>query len=116
MGWKARSWGFGPRRRVKPGNDVVVIATALVPDCVSGLRSTKLAGKQVGFVSCRSNVTEHKSNFPEFYITAPQPCPYLPGRLERKLFTHLTRDKPRFLIDNLLKGGVRRSQNLAYMP
>jgi len=61
-------------------------------------------------------VTEHKSNFPEFYITAPQPCPYLPGRLERKLFTHLTRDKPNFLIDNLLKGGFRRSQNIAYMP
>jgi arginyl-tRNA--protein-N-Asp/Glu arginylyltransferase len=61
-------------------------------------------------------VTEHKSNFPEFYITAPQPCPYLPGRLERKLFTHLTRDKPRFLVDNLLKGGFRRSQNIAYMP
>jgi arginyl-tRNA--protein-N-Asp/Glu arginylyltransferase len=61
-------------------------------------------------------VTEHKSNFPEFYITAPQPCPYLPGRLERKLFTHLTRDKPGFLIDNLLKGGFRRSQNIAYMP
>jgi arginyl-tRNA--protein-N-Asp/Glu arginylyltransferase len=61
-------------------------------------------------------VTEHKSNFPEFYITAPQPCPYLPGRLERKLFTHLTRDKPGFLVDNLLKGGFRRSQNIAYMP
>ena len=61
-------------------------------------------------------MTEHKSNFPEFYITAPQPCPYLPGRLERKLFTHLTRDKPRFLVDNLLKGGFRRSQNIAYMP
>ena len=61
-------------------------------------------------------MTEHKSNFPEFYITAPQPCPYLPGKLERKLFTHLTREKPRFLIDNLLKGGFRRSQNIAYMP
>jgi len=61
-------------------------------------------------------VTEHKSNFPEFYITSPQPCPYLPGRLERKLFTHLTQDKPDFLIDNLLKGGFRRSQNIAYMP
>jgi arginine-tRNA-protein transferase len=36
--------------------------------------------------------------------------------MERKLFTHLTRDKPRFLIDNLLKGGFRRSQNIAYMP
>ncbi len=61
-------------------------------------------------------MTEHKSNFPEFYITAPQPCPYLAGRFERKLFTHLTPDKPDILIDNLLKGGFRRSQNIAYMP
>ena len=49
-------------------------------------------------------MSEHKSNFPEFYITAPQPCPYIPGKLERKLFTHLTKDKSNFLIDNLLKG------------
>ena len=61
-------------------------------------------------------MTEHKNNFPEFYITSPQPCPYLPGRLERKLFTHLNREKPGFLVDNLLKGGFRRSQNIAYMP
>src|SRR4026207_2010800 len=95
----------------------------------------QLSLDRFGFVSGRSAVTEHKSNFPEFYITAPQPCPYLPGRLarklfppatrarpsppggpERKLFPHPTRDKPRFLIDNLLKGGFRRSQNIAYMP
>ncbi len=61
-------------------------------------------------------MSEYKNNFPEFYITAPQPCPYLPGRLERKLFTHLSQDKPDFLVDNLLKGGFRRSQNIAYMP
>ena len=61
-------------------------------------------------------MTEHRSDFPQFYITAPQPCPYLPGRLERKLFTHLTGSKPSGLIDNLLKGGFRRSQNIAYMP
>ena len=61
-------------------------------------------------------MTEHKNNFPDFYITAPQPCPYLRGRKERKLFTHLTKDKSRILIDNLLKGGFRRSQNIAYMP
>ncbi|MDX2289836.1 MAG: arginyltransferase [Hyphomicrobiaceae bacterium] len=58
---------------------------------------------------------QHKS-FPEFYITAPQKCPYLAGRFERKLFTHLTPEKPTHLIDNLLKGGFRRSQNIAYMP
>jgi arginine-tRNA-protein transferase len=61
-------------------------------------------------------VTEQKRRFPEFYVTAPQPCPYLPGRLERKIFTHLTADKPRAVIDNLLKNGFRRSQNIAYMP
>jgi arginine-tRNA-protein transferase len=42
--------------------------------------------------------------------------PVLAGRLERKLFTHLTHDKPPALVDNLLKGGFRRSQNIAYMP
>ncbi len=61
-------------------------------------------------------MTEHKVDFPQFYVTAPQPCPYLPRQMERKLFTHLTRDKSEALIDTLLKGGFRRSQNIAYMP
>jgi arginyl-tRNA--protein-N-Asp/Glu arginylyltransferase len=61
-------------------------------------------------------MTEQRKHFPEFYVTAPQPCPYLPGRLERKLFTHLTHDKSPALVDNLLRGGFRRSQNIAYMP
>lgn len=59
---------------------------------------------------------DQKRSFPEFYVTAPQPCPYLPGRHERKIFTHLSPERPRALIDNLLKGGFRRSQNIAYMP
>ncbi len=59
---------------------------------------------------------DQKRRFPEFYVTAPQPCPYLPGRHERKIFTHLSPERPRALIDNLLKGGFRRSQNIAYMP
>ena len=61
-------------------------------------------------------MTEHKTDFPQFYITAPQPCPYLPGKLERKLFTHLTRGRSKTLVDSLLTGGFRRSQNIAYMP
>ncbi len=61
-------------------------------------------------------MTEQRKHFPEFYITAPQPCPYLPGRLERKLFTHLTRDKSPTIVDDLLTGGYRRSQNIAYIP
>ena len=61
-------------------------------------------------------MTEQRKHFPEFYVTAPQACPYLPGRLERKLFTHLTHEKSPVLVDNLLRGGFRRSQNIAYMP
>jgi arginine-tRNA-protein transferase len=61
-------------------------------------------------------MSEQRKHFPEFYVTAAQPCPYLPGRLERKLFTHLTADKQPALVDNLLRGGFRRSQNIAYMP
>jgi arginine-tRNA-protein transferase len=61
-------------------------------------------------------MSEQQKNFPEFYVTAPQACPYIPGRKERKLFTHLTNDKPRALVDSLLRGGFRRSQNIAYMP
>jgi leucyl-tRNA---protein transferase len=61
-------------------------------------------------------MTEQQKRFPEFYVTAPQPCPYLAGRLERKLFTHLSHDKPLELIDRLLTTGFRRSQNIAYVP
>lgn len=63
-----------------------------------------------------ARMTEQQKRFPEFYVTAPQPCPYLPGRLERKLFTHLSHEKPPELIDRLLTTGFRRSQNIAYVP
>ncbi|GAB4267887.1 MAG: arginyltransferase [Pararhodobacter sp.] len=53
---------------------------------------------------------------PQFYVTAPQPCPYLPGLSERKLFTALTGDGARALNDTLSKQGFRRSQNVLYRP
>jgi arginine-tRNA-protein transferase len=61
-------------------------------------------------------MTDQSSFFPDFHVTMAQPCPYLPGRLERKLFTHLTPDKPLHFIDKLLRNGFRRSQNVAYLP
>jgi arginine-tRNA-protein transferase len=61
-------------------------------------------------------MTDQSARFPEFFVTQPSPCPYLPGRQERKLFTHLTFDKPAELIDRLLTNGFRRSQSVAYMP
>lgn len=61
-------------------------------------------------------MTDQSSFFPDFHVTMAQPCPYLPGKLERKLFTHLTPDKPDHFIDKLLRNGFRRSQNIAYLP
>ena len=40
----------------------------------------------------------------QFYVTAPQPCPYLPGKVERKLFTALQGE------------GARASQRRALAP
>ncbi len=53
---------------------------------------------------------------PQFYVTAPQPCPYLEGRIERKLFTALQGDQAQRLNDSLSKQGFRRSQNVLYRP
>ncbi len=53
---------------------------------------------------------------PQFYVTAPQPCPYLEGRMERKLFTSLQGEHTQKLNDSLSKQGFRRSQNVLYRP
>lgn len=52
----------------------------------------------------------------QFYLTAPSPCPYLPGRDERKVFTHLVGKRAPLLNDVLSHGGFRRSQTIAYRP
>lgn len=57
-----------------------------------------------------------RRNFPQFFITAPTPCPYLPGKYERKVFTHLVGQDSRHLNTQLSQGGFRRSQNIAYRP
>jgi arginine-tRNA-protein transferase len=53
---------------------------------------------------------------PQFFLTAPSPCPYKPGEFERKVFTHLVGDRAPELNDLLTQGGFRRSQNIAYRP
>ncbi len=57
-----------------------------------------------------------RRNFPQFFITAPTPCPYLPGMQERKVFTHLLGPDAKALNSQLSQGGFRRSQNIAYKP
>jgi arginine-tRNA-protein transferase len=61
-------------------------------------------------------MTQHTTETPQFYLTAPAPCPYLAGRSERKVFTHLVGDRAAALNDILTQGGFRRSQNIAYRP
>jgi arginine-tRNA-protein transferase len=61
-------------------------------------------------------MTQHPTETPQFYLTAPAPCPYLPGRAERKVFTHLVGERASALNDILTQGGFRRSQNIAYRP
>ncbi len=61
-------------------------------------------------------MTEQITDTPQFYLTAPAPCPYLAGRQERKVFTHLVGRRAAGLNDILTQGGFRRSQNIAYRP
>lgn len=51
-----------------------------------------------------------------FFLTAPSPCPYLPGKRERKVFTALDSYDAETLHDMLTHAGFRRSQNIAYRP
>jgi len=49
-------------------------------------------------------------------VTTPSPCPYLPGKTERKVFTELSGGHSSELNDALGRIGFRRSQNVAYRP
>ena len=61
-------------------------------------------------------MTSHHRDAPQFYLTAPSPCPYLPGREERKVFTHIVGRRAREINEILTQGGFRRSQTIAYRP
>ncbi|MBE7210945.1 MAG: arginyltransferase [Gluconacetobacter diazotrophicus] len=51
-----------------------------------------------------------------FYTTAPLPCPYVPGRTERKVVTEISGPDAETLHDRLSRAGFRRSHNIAYAP
>jgi arginine-tRNA-protein transferase len=53
-----------------------------------------------------------------FFLSGPMPCPYLPGQVERKLFTrlpspHATNTE---VNSSLTRAGFRRSQDVVYRP
>ncbi len=51
-----------------------------------------------------------------FYTTAPLPCPYVEGRIERKVVTEITGPDADDVHDRLSRAGFRRSHNIAYAP
>lgn len=53
---------------------------------------------------------------PQFFATAAVPCPYLPGRAERKLIVELSGRGAPGLYDSLSRIGFRRSHRFAYRP
>src|ERR1700722_19795114 len=54
----------------------------------------------------------------QFYLSGPLPCPYLPDRVERKLFTRLTGEAAADAEINatLTRAGFRRSHDIVYRP
>jgi arginine-tRNA-protein transferase len=61
-------------------------------------------------------LTRKPHDNPQFYLTAPSSCPYLPDRVERKVFTHVVGERATSLNNTLTHAGFRRSQNIAYRP
>lgn len=61
-------------------------------------------------------MTQQPRDAPQFFLTAPTSCPYLPEREERKVFTHLVGKRAAQLNEILTQGGFRRSQSIAYRP
>ena len=51
-----------------------------------------------------------------FFTTAPLPCPYVSGRLERKIVTELAGPDAEVLHEALSRAGFRRSHSIAYTP
>jgi arginyl-tRNA--protein-N-Asp/Glu arginylyltransferase len=62
-------------------------------------------------------MTEQRTTrVPQFFLTPGGPCPYLPGRTERKVFARLTGNLAQPLNEALTHSGFRRSQSIAYRP
>ena len=61
-----------------------------------------------------SAIAGRLSPFHQFFATAAVPCPYVPGRAERKLIVELTGRGAAAFYDELSRAGFRRSHRFAY--
>lgn len=59
---------------------------------------------------------QRSTRIPQFFLTPGGPCPYLPGRVERKVFARLGGNLAQPLSEALTHSGFRRSQSIAYRP
>jgi leucyl-tRNA---protein transferase len=59
---------------------------------------------------------QRTTRLPQFFLTPGGPCPYLPGRTERKVFARLAGSLAQPLNEALTHSGFRRSQMIAYRP
>jgi arginyl-tRNA--protein-N-Asp/Glu arginylyltransferase len=59
---------------------------------------------------------QRQTRVPQFFLTPGGPCPYLPGKVERKVFARLNGTLAQPLNEALTHSGFRRSQMIAYRP
>ncbi len=63
-----------------------------------------------------SVIVPPKHRIHQFFRSSPTPCPYIPGRVERKLFTRLDAGSANTLNSTLTEAGFRRSHDIIYRP
>lgn len=63
-----------------------------------------------------SIIPPHFTALRRFYRSMPSPCPYIPGQIERKLFTRLDGGGTAELNATLTRAGFRRSHDIVYRP
>ncbi|WP_029006742.1 arginyltransferase [Azospirillum halopraeferens] len=63
-----------------------------------------------------SIISPHTRPLQQFFRSGPMPCPYLPGRVERKLFTRLNGPYAAEVNSTLSRAGFRRSHDIVYRP
>jgi hypothetical protein len=61
-----------------------------------------------------SIIPPHFAALRRFYRSMPSPCPYIPGQIERKLFTRLDGGGAAELNATLTRAGFRRSHDIVY--
>jgi arginine-tRNA-protein transferase len=61
-------------------------------------------------------MTVSGSSSARFYYSMPSPCPYLEGKMERRIFVDLTGPQAVLSYDLLSEAGFRRSLGFAYRP